>query len=126
MKQSYCTSKRFTSEDVELYAKLTGDYNPIHFDPEFAKNTIFGKPIVHGPLVLTFVTTLFAHELPGPGTVYLAHDVKYLKPVFIDEEITATLTVIEVTDKQHILIETVCKNASGENVITGIARLKKM
>ena len=75
---------------------------------------------------MTFITTLFANELPGPGTVYLAHDIKYLKPVFIDEEITATLTVIEVTEKQHIFVETICKNALGENVITGIARLKKM
>lgn len=126
MKKEFSTTKRFTNEDVELYAKLTGDYNPVHFDLEFAKNTIFGKPIVHGPLVLTFVTTLFATDLPGPGTVYLAHDVKYLKPVYINDEITATLKVIEITEKNHILISTICTNQLNEIVMSGVARLKKM
>lgn len=123
---SFSKSKIFTSDDVELYARLTGDYNPVHFDEEFAKNTIFGKPIVHGPLVLTFVTTLFATDLPGPGTVYLAHDVKYLSPVYIGDEITALLEVIEITDKKHILVSTICKNKKGEIVLSGTARLKKM
>ncbi len=122
----FSKSKTFTSKDVELYAQLTGDYNPVHFNEEFAKNTIFGKPIVHGPLVLTFVTTLFATDLPGPGTVYLSHDVKYLRPVYIGDEITATLEVIEVTDKQHIFVRTICINKKGETVLSGVARLKKM
>lgn len=122
----FSKSKTFTSEDVELYARLTGDYNPVHFDEEFAKNTIFGKPIVHGPLVLTFVTTLFATDLPGPGTVYLSHDVKYLRPVYIGDEITAKLEIIEITDKQHIFVSTICTNKKGETVLSGVARLKKM
>jgi 3-hydroxybutyryl-CoA dehydratase len=126
MIQKFSKQKKFTKADVELYAKLTGDYNPVHFNEEFAKTTIFGKPIVHGPLVLTFVTTLFATDLPGPGTVYLAHDVKYIKPVYIDDEITAILEVEEITEKNHILISTTCVNQRNEIVLTGLARLKKM
>jgi 3-hydroxybutyryl-CoA dehydratase len=126
MLQKFLKQKIFTKADVELYAKLTGDYNPVHFDEEFAKTTIFGKPIVHGPLVLTFVTTLFATDLPGPGTVYLAHDVKYMKPVYIDDVITAVLEVKEITEKNHILVSTTCTNQHNEIVLTGLARLKKM
>ena len=126
MLQKFSKQKKFTKADVELYAQLTGDYNPVHFDEEFAKTTIFGKPIVHGPLVLTFVTTLFATDLPGPGTVYLSHDVKYIKPVFIGDDITAILEVNEITERNHILISTTCKNQHDEVVLTGLARLKKM
>jgi acyl dehydratase len=126
MNQEFSKTKVFQKDDVELYAKLTGDYNPLHFDEEFAKHTIFGKPIIHGPLVLTFVTTLFATDLPGPGTVYLAHDVKFLKPVYVGDEITATLKIQEITDKNHILLSTTCTNQNNDVVMTGLARLKKM
>ena len=107
-----------------IFAELTGDFNPVHFDEAFSKNTIFNKPIVHGPLVITLVTTLFAHELPGPGSIYLSHDVKYLRPVYYGDEITATLEVIDVNEKQHIFIKTTCFNQNGDIVIDGIARLK--
>lgn len=117
--------KQFTIEDVEMFASLTGDYNPIHFDPEYASHTIFKKPIVHGPLVLTIITTLFAKKLPGPGSVYLSHDIKYINPVYISDEITVTLEVIEITERNHVIIETTCKNQDGIPILSGIARLKK-
>lgn len=118
-------SKQITFSDVEAYAKLTGDYNPIHFDADYAAQTPFGKPIVHGPLVLTFVTTLFAKEYPGPGTVYLSHEVKYLKPVLVGDTINATLELIEETSKGHLIVRTTCSNQGGDIVLDGIARLKK-
>jgi acyl dehydratase len=123
---SFCKNKVFTKSDVLNYAKLTGDFNPVHFNEEYASNTIFKKPIVHGPLVLTFVTTIFANELPGPGTIYLSHDVKYLKPVYIGDVINANLKIIEITNKNHLIIETICKNELNEIVFSGIARLKKI
>ncbi len=118
-------TKVFDSKMVLAYAELTGDFNPVHFDFEFASKTIFGKPIVHGPLVLNFVTTLFATELPGPGTVYLGHDVRYFKPVYYDDKITAILEVIEINSNNHIFIQTTCINQDNEIVLDGIARLKK-
>ncbi len=121
-----CTVKRiFTADDVELFAKVTGDYNPIHFDEKYAKTTIFKKPIVHGPLVITLITTIFAKELPGPGTVYLSHEVKYFNPVYLGEEIIGTVEVVSINDKQHIFVKTTCVNASGLIILEGIARLKK-
>lgn len=118
-------SKVFDKNMVLAYGKLTGDFNPVHFDESYASKTIFGRPIVHGPLVLTFVTTLFANDLPGSGTVYLGHEVRYFKPVFYDDKITATLEVLEINNKNHIFIKTTCINQNQEIILDGIARLKK-
>ena len=114
----------FTAELVENYAKLTGDYNPVHFDDKFAQHTIFRKPIVHGPLVLTLITTLFANKLPGAGSVYLSHDLKFVAPVYHNDEVTAYLKIIEITSKNHCIIETKAYNQDGIIVIEGIARIK--
>jgi 3-hydroxybutyryl-CoA dehydratase len=115
----------FTKNDVELFASLTGDYNPVHFDEKYASLTIFKKPIVHGPLVITMITTLFANNLPGPGTVYLSHDVKYFNPVFINDEIIGTVEIVDINEKQHIFVKTTCVNLNGDIILDGIARLKK-
>lgn len=123
--QKAYASKIFDEDTVLAYAQLTGDYNPVHFDENFAKETIFKKPIVHGPLVITLITTLFANELPGPGSVYLSHDVKYLLPVYHNDVITASVEVIEINSKNHIFLKTICKNQNEEVVLSGIARLKK-
>lgn len=123
--QKVFATKKFDERSVNLFAELTGDYNPIHFDKEYAKSTIFKYPIVHGPLVLTLITTLFAKELPGAGSVYLSHDIKFIKPVYFNDEITATLEVVDISPKGHIFINTICKNQFEEVVIEGVARLKK-
>jgi 3-hydroxybutyryl-CoA dehydratase len=117
--------KKFTKEDVESFALLTGDYNPLHFDEKYASLTIFKRPIVHGPLVVTMITTLFANNLPGPGTVFLSHDVKYLHPVFIDDEIIGTVEIVDINEKNHIFVKTTCVNKNGDIILDGIARLKK-
>ena len=123
--QKAFSTKKFDERNVNLFAELTGDYNPIHFDEEYAKKTIFKNRIVHGPLVLTLITTLFAKELPGAGSVYLSHEIKFIKPVYFDDEITAILEVVEISSKGHIFINTICINQFDEVVIEGIARLKK-
>jgi 3-hydroxybutyryl-CoA dehydratase len=115
----------FDKDEVLAFAQLTGDYNPVHFDDEYAKNTIFKRPIVHGPLVLTLVTTMFANELPGPGSVYLSHDIRFLLPVYYGDTITARLEVTDINAKNHIFVRTVCTNQDGQAVMEGTARLKK-
>lgn len=123
--KAYAT-KKFDERYVNLFAELTGDYNPIHFNSDYAEMTIFKRPIVHGPLVLTLITTLFANELPGPGSIYLSHTIRFIKPVFYNDEITAILEVIDINAKGHIFINAMCKNQFDEVVIDGIARLKKI
>lgn len=115
----------FDKDEVLAFAQLTGDYNPVHFDDEYAKNTIFKRPIVHGPLVLTLVTTMFANELPGPGSVYLSHEIRFLLPVYYGDTITARLEVTDINAKGHIFLRTVCTNQDGNQVLEGTARLKK-
>lgn len=118
-------TKIFVLDDVKAFAQLTGDFNPVHFDEAYAAETIFKKPIVHGPLVITLVTTLFANELPGPGSVYLSHEVKYFSPVYLNDEITATVEIIDINPKGHIFVKTTCVNQKGDVILDGIARLKK-
>ena len=123
--QTATASRKFDAQSVMDYAKLTGDFNPVHFEETYAAQTIFKKPIVQGPFVLTLVTTLFANELPGPGSVYLSHNVQFIAPVYYNDVITATLEVIEINAKNHIFIQTVCTNQHGNTVLKGVARLKK-
>ena len=117
--------RTFTANDVKVFGELTGDFNPVHFDEEYAKATMFGKPIVHGPLVITLVTTLFANELPGPGSVYLSHEVKYFNPVYYNDEITGVVEVVDINSKNHIFLKTTCTNQNGDIILDGIARLKR-
>jgi acyl dehydratase len=118
-------SRKFDKFAVLAFAELTGDHNPVHFDENYAKSTVFKRPIVHGPFVLTLITTLFANQLPGAGSVYLSHDLRFLKPVYYDDVITAKVKIVEITVKNHILLDTTCYNQHDEVVIVGTARIKK-
>lgn len=82
-----------TAEDVEAYGQLTGDYNPLHFDAEFAAGTRFGRLVVQGGITTGLVHALVAMDLPGPGSVFLSQDWKFTAPVFIGDTITATVEV---------------------------------
>lgn len=85
-----------TSEHVRLYAEITGDRNPLHFDPAFAAATKFGRLVVQGGLTTGVLHALVAMELPGPGTVFLSQNWKFTAPVFIGDTITAEATVLSV------------------------------
>lgn len=84
------------------FAKVTGDNNPIHIDPKFAETTVFKKPIVHGALVTSTFSKILASDLPGPGTIYLGQDTKFLAPVFHDTEITFKVQIIEIREDKGI------------------------
>jgi len=114
-----------SQNDVDKYADLTGDYNPIHFDKEFAATTNFKKPIVHGPLLLIKSTTFFANDFPGPGTVYLSHDYKFLKPVYVDENLFIEINLMSQNEKGHLFVSTKCYNDERHLLFDGVARLKK-
>ena len=87
---------------VRTYAELTGDYNPLHFDEAFAAQTTFGKLVVQGGLTTGLLHALVAMDMPGPGTVFLSQDWKFTAPVFIDDTITATATVLSVHDSKPV------------------------
>ena len=85
-----------TAHHVQTFAELTGDYNPLHFDKEFASKTKFGKLVVQGGLTTGLLHALVAMDMPGPGTVFLSQNWKFTAPVYIDDTITATAEVLRV------------------------------
>ncbi|PID94685.1 MAG: dehydrogenase [Bacteroidales bacterium] len=115
----------YTQEDVELFAKVTGDNNPIHVDAEFAKNTPFGRPIMHGFLSSAVFSTVFGTLFPGQGTIYMSQEMKFKAPMFVDTEYIAEFEVINHNAEKHSGIIS-CKvvDPDGKVAITGEAMLK--
>ena len=119
-------TKTISQTDVQTFADLTGDHNPVHVDEEFAKTTRFGRRIAHGMLTASLISAVLANHLPGEGSVYLGQTLKFVAPVFPGDEITARVTVREVREDKPILkLETVCVNQRDELVIRGEATVLK-
>ncbi len=117
--------KVITQEDIKLFGVLSGDKNPIHFDSEYAKTTPFQKVIAPGLYVASFISAVLANQLPGPGSIYLSQEVRFMSPVFIGDAITTQVEVLSVRNDKNILeLLTVCKNQSGQVVLKGKALVK--
>jgi 3-hydroxybutyryl-CoA dehydratase len=117
-------TKQFFEADVIAYAKVSGDANPAHLDEEYAKTTIFKTRIVHGMLVGGLFSTLFGTVIPGIGTIYTYQSLKFTKPVFLNDTITATVTVKElIAEKNRVIFDCIATNQAGETVIIGEATL---
>ena len=119
-------SKMITETDIIEFAEISGDYNPVHLNQKTAEKSVFGNRIAHGFLVGSIISNAIGMKLPGPGTIYLEQDMKFLKPVFIGDTVTA---VIEVTDiinenKNILKLSTIVTNQETEIVIDGYAVVK--
>ena len=115
-------TKTITDADVQAFADLTGDHNPVHIDDAFAKTTRFGRRIAHGMLTASLISSVLANKLPGEGSVYLGQTLQFVKPVFPGDEIIARVTVKEIRDDKPIVkLETLCINQRSEVVIRGEA-----
>jgi acyl dehydratase len=115
-------SKTITDEDVRVFADLTGDHNPVHLDDQYASATRFKRRVVHGMLTASLISSVLANRLPGEGTVYLSQSLKFVAPVYLDDTVTARVTVTEIReDKPVATLETVCVNQRGELLIKGEA-----
>lgn len=115
-------SKTITDEDVRAFAGLTGDHNPVHLDESYASGTRFGRRIAHGMLGASLISSALANKLPGEGTVYLSQTLKFVAPVYLDDTVTARVTVTGMReDKPVATLETVCLNQRGETLIKGEA-----
>lgn len=111
-------TKTITETDVVLWVGLTGDMNPIHIDRVYSKTTRFGDVIVPGLMVAGLISTTVT--LATFGNVYANQSIKFLKPVYIGDTITATATIIEkLEDKHMVKLETKCVNQNGEAVMIG-------
>lgn len=117
-----CITKSFRIDEVKYYAELSKDINPIHYDTNYAQNTFFKKPIVHGLLVSSLFGGLLGSKLPGRGTIHLSQKIEFKKPVFIDEEVTAIIEIIKIRkDKPIITFSANCYKENRELAITGEA-----
>jgi 3-hydroxybutyryl-CoA dehydratase len=119
-------AKTVTESDVYLFAGITGDLNPAHVNEQYAQGTPFKTRIAHGMLSGGFISAVLAMKLPGPGTIYLSQEMKFTKPVFIGDTVTAEVEAIEFIDKGKFKIlelSTTCYNQDGAVVLEGRAKV---
>jgi len=122
--QTYESKTTVTEEMIKHFAEATGDFNPLHLDPEFAEKTIFKQRVAHGMLTAGIMSGVFGTQFPGLGTIYVTQELKFLKPVFIGDEITVRFEVLEVmTDRNRLKVDTTCFNQTGKKVLTGTAEV---
>ena len=115
-------TKTIKDTDIDAFADVTGDHNPIHVDEAFAKTTRFGRRIAHGMLSASLISSVLANKLPGEGSVYLGQTLQFVAPVFPGDEVTARVIVKEIReDKPIVKLETICLNQHGDIVIRGEA-----
>jgi len=114
--------KTITETDVYLYAGITGDLNPAHINQKEAEASMFKGRIAHGMLSAGLISAVLGMYLPGPGTIYLGQDLKFLAPVRMGDTIKAEVEVIEINnEKKRIKLKTTCTNQDGTLVLDGIA-----
>jgi 3-hydroxybutyryl-CoA dehydratase len=105
-----------TAEDVAAFAAVSGDHNPVHLDEAYAKTTRFKGRIAHGMLVASFISTVLAAKLPGPGTIYLGQTLSFKAPVRLGDKVEISVTVSVVfAEKGRAILKTQCR--VGETVV---------
>ena len=109
--------RRISQADVEHFAEVSGDVNPLHLDAAFAGRTMFEGRIVHGMYTAAMISTVIGTRLPGPGCVYMSQDLRFLAPVRPGDEVVASATVVELFHGEHrARLETLCQVGEREVV----------
>lgn len=107
--------------DIEAFAEVSGDLNPVHLDEAYAKTTTFGERIAHGMLSAAYISALLGTRLPGPGVIYLSQSLRFRRPVKIGDVVVARVTVKTLNDaRAHVTLDTTCEVA-GKTVVEGEA-----
>lgn len=111
-----------TDEHVELFARLTGDRNPLHFDDDFARATRFGRRVVQGGVTAGILNAIVATDLPGPGSVFLSQELRFVAPVRPGDTITGEVEVLSVRqDKPIVELAVRVTRDDGTRVLEGKA-----
>ncbi|HXY74306.1 MAG TPA: MaoC family dehydratase [Dehalococcoidales bacterium] len=117
-------TKTITEGDITLFAGVTGDFNPVHINKVWADNSRFQGRIAHGMLSAGMISGVIGMQLPGPGTIYMSQEIKFLAPVYLGDTITARVEVIEFNqEKNRARLRTTCHNQTGKLVVDGIAQV---
>lgn len=130
--QVYTHDFKFTQDEVNKFAEVTGDKNPVHINAEYAAKTMFKRPIMHGMLSASLFSKVFGTLFPGEGTIYLKQSLSFLKPMYVDTAYEAVFTVKEVVnEKNRAMIETLIKDkttgivcTSGEAMVMNVDKIK--
>lgn len=123
--QTASIQKTFSAADVTMFAGVSMDVNPVHMSESYAKDTLFGRRIVHGMLTASLISAVLGIQLPGPGTIYLGQELRFMAPVYLGDDITATVEIIELReDKKIVKLNTTCVNQEGKTVVSGVATVK--
>lgn len=115
-------TKFITEELVNEFARVIGDFNPIHLDQAYAEKTRFKGRIAHGALSIGLISSVIGNILPGHGTIYLSHEINFFAPVRIGDTITARVEVVEIiSEKNRIKLRTTCTNQNHQLLVDGFA-----
>ena len=120
-------ARTITEAHIVNYAGITGDMNPLHVDAEYAAHSMFKERIAHGMLMAGLISAVLGTQLPGPNSIYLGQDLKFMAPVMIGDTIKVVVTVTGKRDEKRIItLRTTACNQRGEMVVDGNAVLKKV
>lgn len=101
--------KTITAKDIDIFAVITGDTNPVHLDEEYAATTPFKVRIAHGMMSAGLISTVLGTQLPGPGCIYLDQQIKFRAPVFIEDTVVATVTIEDINQRRgRVTLKTQC------------------
>ena len=121
---TYTEKVRYTQANVDTFAKISGDNNPIHINAEYASKSIFGRCIVHGFFAGAVFSKVFGTQWPGEGTIYLYQEMKFKAPVFVEQDYSAVFEVVELDETKHRgTIKCTLQDAEGKVAIEGLAKL---
>jgi 3-hydroxybutyryl-CoA dehydratase len=119
-------TKTITAELVRAFAEVSEDVNPMHLDADFAAGTVFGEPVAHGMLGASLISAVIGTRLPGPNSIYLGQELRFVAPVRYGDTLTATCEVVHKRDDKPILrLRTTVTNQEGQVVTEGEAVVKK-
>ncbi|HDO1382723.1 MaoC family dehydratase [Aeromonas veronii] len=121
MTESY--SQTITDSDIKSFSGISGDKNPVHMSDDFALNTQFKRRIAHGLMSASYFSALFGMKIPGPGCVYLSQSLKFLKPVYIGDTVTAKVTITKLNKRSRRFTFETCCYVDGVEVIVGEAEI---
>ena len=121
--QSHETVHTITENDIQRFAEVSGDFNPLHMSDEFAAGTIFGKRIAHGALTASYISGILGNNLPGPGAIFVGLSMRFKRPVHIGDVVTVRAEVAEKHDRgNRVTLKVECL-VEGRRVITGEAEV---
>lgn len=115
------TEHVITEKDIELFAEVSGDRNPLHMDEEFAKKTPFGQRIAHGALTASYISGILGNDLPGPGSIFVGLNMRFRRPVLIGSLVIVKVEISEMNERGNRVTLKVSCNVDGKAAISGEA-----